>query len=55
MSGAPERPRRRQVLQALRAAGRPLGVTEVAERLGIHADTARFHLDALVEGGEATR
>ncbi|MFJ8357341.1 helix-turn-helix transcriptional regulator [Streptomyces sp. NPDC093984] len=55
MSGAVERPRRREVLRALRSSGRPLGVTEVAQRLGIHANTARFHLDALVEGGEARR
>jgi predicted ArsR family transcriptional regulator len=36
------------VLQALRASTAPLGVAEVAERLGIHPNTARFHLDALV-------
>ncbi|MFB4302898.1 helix-turn-helix transcriptional regulator [Actinomadura sp. NTSP31] len=52
---APERPRRREVLDALREAGAPLGVAGVAERLGVHPNTARFHLDALVEDGAAER
>jgi predicted ArsR family transcriptional regulator len=30
-------------------------VTEVAERLGVHANTARFHLDALVAEGTVER
>lgn len=54
-SAAPERPRRRAVLDALRAADEPLGVTEVAGRLGIHVNTARFHLDALVTEGAVER
>lgn len=45
------RSRRREVLDALRAAGVPLGVTDLAERLGLHANTARFHLDALAAEG----
>lgn len=48
VSRTPEHPRRREVLDALRAAEGPLGVAEVAERLGIHPNTARFHLDALM-------
>jgi predicted ArsR family transcriptional regulator len=44
-------PRRREVLDVLRAASGPLGVTEVAERLGVHPNTVRFHLEALVEEG----
>ncbi|WP_207938660.1 helix-turn-helix transcriptional regulator [Actinomadura darangshiensis] len=50
-----ERPRRREVLDALRAARAPLGVAEVAERLGVHANTARFHLDALAAEGAVDR
>ncbi|MDL4820629.1 helix-turn-helix transcriptional regulator [Actinomadura opuntiae] len=50
-----ERPRRREVLDALRGSAAPLGVADVAERLGVHPNTARFHLDALVEDGAAER
>lgn len=35
----------------LRAAEGPLGVTAVAERVGVHPNTVRFHLDALVAEG----
>lgn len=45
---------RARVLDLLRAAG-PLGVQEVAEQTGLHPNTARFHLDALVEAGLARR
>lgn len=50
----PRRPaaRRTQVLRLLRAANQPLGITEIAERLGIHANTARFHLQTLVDNGQ---
>ncbi|MFJ9537484.1 helix-turn-helix transcriptional regulator [Streptomyces sp. NPDC101225] len=53
MSRARERvsPRRREVLDVLRAAPDPLGVAEAAERLGVHPNTVRFHLRALVEEG----
>ena len=47
----PAHPRRRAVLEALRAAMGPLGVTDVATRVGIHPNTARFHLDTLVAEG----
>ncbi|GAT10922.1 transcriptional regulator [Mycolicibacterium novocastrense] len=43
--------RRDEVLTALRAAGTPLSVLDVAERLSIHPNTARFHLEALLERG----
>src|SRR5215469_12902963 len=46
---------RADVLDMLRAAGHPLGVREVAQRTGLHQNTARFHLEALVEAGLATR
>ncbi|MFE2039290.1 helix-turn-helix transcriptional regulator [Streptomyces scopuliridis] len=59
MAREPERdretPRRRALLDALRDVGTPLGVTEIAERVGIHPNTARFHLDALVTQGAVER
>lgn len=46
---------RADVLDMLRAAGGPLGVREIAQRMGLHTNTARFHLEALVEAGLAVR
>lgn len=46
---------RARVLAVLQDAGEPLGVGAVAERVGLHANTARFHLDALVETGLVDR
>ena len=46
---------RARVLDQLRAAGSPLGVQEVADQAGLHPNTARFHLDALVDAGLAVR
>jgi predicted ArsR family transcriptional regulator len=54
-TGAPLGESRARVLDLLRFAGRPLGVREVAEQTGLHPNTARFHLDALVGAGLATR
>ncbi|WP_406724223.1 helix-turn-helix domain-containing protein [Streptomyces sp. GD-15H] len=51
----PVAPRRRTVLEVLRTAGAPLGVNEVAERVGVHANTARFHLESLVTRGAVER
>ncbi|WP_030421809.1 helix-turn-helix domain-containing protein [Streptomyces sp. SCSIO 75703] len=51
----PLSPRRRAVLDALRESPAPQGVTEVAERLGVHPNTVRFHLDALVSRGRVER
>jgi predicted ArsR family transcriptional regulator len=53
--GTPLRESRARVLDLLRAAGRPLGVQEIAEQAGLHPNTARFHLDALVDAGLAAR
>jgi predicted ArsR family transcriptional regulator len=39
------------VLAVLRAAPGPLGVAQIAESLGVHANTVRFHLDTLLEAG----
>lgn len=47
--------RRARVLGELRAAETPLGVLDVADRLGVHANTARFHLDGLVAEGAVVR
>jgi predicted ArsR family transcriptional regulator len=46
---------RADVLDTLRAAGGPVGVREVAQRMGLHPNTARFHLEALVDAGLAAR
>jgi predicted ArsR family transcriptional regulator len=46
---------RANVLDMLQAADRPVDVREVAERIGLHPNTARFHLEALVEAGLAVR
>ncbi len=46
---------RARVLDLLRAAGSPLSVQEVADRTGLHPNTARFHLDGLAEAGLASR
>jgi predicted ArsR family transcriptional regulator len=51
----PFRESRSRVLAALQDAGRPLDVTEVAKLVGLHVNTARFHLDALVEAGAVDR
>lgn len=42
---------RGRVLVALRAADRPLSVDELADQLGLHRNTVRFHLDALTAAG----
>jgi predicted ArsR family transcriptional regulator len=46
---------RADALDMLRAADGPLGVRELAQRIGLHPNTARFHLEALVEAGLAVR
>ncbi|TCO42394.1 putative ArsR family transcriptional regulator [Kribbella antiqua] len=48
---AGDQPRRQALLEALRGADAPQGVTELADQLGIHPNTVRFHLDALVTQG----
>ncbi|MBI2245104.1 MAG: helix-turn-helix domain-containing protein [Nocardioides sp.] len=54
-AGLPARTRRTEVLSMLRQADQPLSVAEVAEAMGLHVNTARFHLDGLVEDGLAER
>src|SRR5437764_2024940 len=54
-AGPPLGQSRARVLDLLRDADSPLGVQEIADRTGLHANTARFHLDALVDAGLAGR
>lgn len=46
---------RAQVLAVLQLAGAPVTVTDIASQVGLHPNTARFHLDGLVEQGLAQR
>ncbi len=55
VTGAPMGPRRRAVLERLRGAELGLAVDELAAQTGLHVNTARFHLDKLVESGHAAR
>ncbi|KUI35857.1 transcriptional regulator [Mycobacterium sp. IS-1590] len=43
--------RREAVLTTLRTAGRPMSISEVAEQLSVHPNTARFHLETLARSG----
>jgi len=47
--------RRTHIIQLLRDAKVPLSVDAVAKQVGIHINTARFHLESLVDAGLATR
>lgn len=47
--------RRQDVLDCLREAALPMGVADVAARTRMHVNTARFHLDRLVNDGLALR
>jgi predicted ArsR family transcriptional regulator len=47
--------RRTDVLALLRQSDRPLSVAEVARSMDVHVNTARFHLDGLVDDGLAER
>jgi predicted ArsR family transcriptional regulator len=46
---------RAAILDMLHGADDPLDTSEVARRTGLHPNTARFHLEALVEAGLAAR
>lgn len=54
-SRLPDGNRRAEVLALLRRADRPLSVVEVAEAMDLHVNTARFHLDGLVDDALAER
>ncbi len=47
--------RRADVLAVLRQSPSPMGVAEIAKRLGVHLNTVRFHLDHLVSAGQVER
>lgn len=47
--------RRDEVLRVLRGASQPLPIVEIADRLGVHQNTVRFHLDTLVAHGQVER
>jgi predicted ArsR family transcriptional regulator len=44
--------RRRQVLRVLRASPDPMSIVAIADVLGVHPNTVRFHLDSLVGDGQ---
>lgn len=48
-------PTRAEVLHRLRTAGQPVPVSHVSEAVGLHPNSTRFHLDALIEAGLVTR
>jgi predicted ArsR family transcriptional regulator len=50
-AGRQIRGRRELILQMLRASATPLSVNAIADELGVHPNTVRFHLDALVDAG----
>ncbi|WP_144205728.1 helix-turn-helix transcriptional regulator [Mycobacterium tilburgii] len=66
VSGRPRRParegaaseagdsanRRREVLRTLRISREPLTIVAIADVLGVHPNTVRFHLDSLVGDGQ---
>lgn len=43
--------RRLDVLRLVQAADAPLSIAQIADELGVHPNTVRFHLDTLVEEG----
>jgi DNA-binding transcriptional ArsR family regulator len=47
--------RRGEVLAVLRDSPDALSIVEIATRLRLHPNTVRFHLEALVEAGQAER
>jgi predicted ArsR family transcriptional regulator len=47
--------RREEILQTLRDAAEGLSIAEIADRLDVHPNTVRFHLDRLVESGQVER
>ncbi len=48
-------PTRARVLSLLQGATAPRSVSDIADELGLHRNSARFHLDALVAAGYAQR
>ena len=44
--------RRREVLRLLRTSANPMSILAIADALGVHPNTVRFHLDVLVGDGQ---
>lgn len=59
MPSGQERPaagsRRRGVLRILKDASGPLSINDIGERLDVHPNTVRFHLETLVENAQVER
>jgi predicted ArsR family transcriptional regulator len=53
--GTPPTGRRQLVADVVAASDSPLTIVDIADRLGIHPNTVRFHLDALVARGQVER
>ena len=54
--GSDETPDRRTlILTMLRESARPVSISDIADRLGVHQNTVRFHLDALISAGRVER
>ncbi|HTY32267.1 helix-turn-helix domain-containing protein, partial [Mycobacterium sp.] len=49
--GEPAGHRRREVLRLLRSSPAPMSILAIAEDLGVHPNTVRFHLDSLLGDG----
>ncbi len=47
--------RREDVLAAVRGAASAMTITAIADQLGVHSNTVRFHLDTLVADGRVQR
>ena len=47
--------RRALLLRLLRASSAPRSIADLAEELGVHANTVRFHLDTLTADGRVER
>lgn len=47
--------RRLAVLRVLKNTREPLSINDIADRLGVHPNTVRFHLDTLVGNGQVER
>lgn len=51
-SGGESAGRRRAVLRLLRGSSDPMSISGIADVLGVHPNTVRFHLDSLVADGQ---
>ncbi|MCC5698460.1 helix-turn-helix domain-containing protein, partial [Klebsiella pneumoniae] len=47
--------RRDEILRVLKGSSHPLSIADIADQLGVHPNTVRFHLDRLVANGQVER